>query len=371
MEEHSFISPSGVERWGECPASPHMEIFYKDTATDFAKEGATAHALGEIALGGDAYKKVPEDLQPFVNGEMKQHVSGYRDYCENLAKGNRLVGVEFIAPLDDLMEGMKGTADFFTYDEDSHTLHVVDLKYGKHIKVSAYKNRQIMLYAHGVIINNRDIQLDIEKVVLHVYQPRMNNIDSYEIDVQYLVDWVDGKVKPAVARVVDKDLTYNPSEKACFFCKHAGNCQALSDYATPSETYKKGDMPLEVAYETVRNQKLITSHLNKAKALVEERMLKGEEVDGLKLVMAQGNRYFNEQGLRRLVRRLGKKEAYQDPKPLTLAKATALLGEAFVDDNTSRFESSLKVVLDSDKRDAYIIGDQDDGMESSFGNLDK
>jgi hypothetical protein len=87
--------------------------------------------------------------------------------------------------------------------------------------------------------------------------------------------------------------------------------------------------------------------------------------------MAQGNRYFNEQGLRRLVRRLGKKEAYQDPKPLTLAKATALLGEAFVDDNTSRFESSLKVVLDSDKRDAYIIGDQDDGMESSFGNLDK
>ena len=49
-EKHAKLSASGSKKWINCPASIAMESKFPDESSEYAREGTTAHSLGEAKL---------------------------------------------------------------------------------------------------------------------------------------------------------------------------------------------------------------------------------------------------------------------------------------------------------------------------------
>lgn len=110
----------------------------------YAVEGSAAHWVAELALKnkvsphtyiGRVYSEDGYDIE--VTREMCDFIQEYIDYVHSIP--GELIGVEVKVNLSELM-GVKdqfGTSDIIKYDPQTRTLHVIDLKYGKGVKVFA------------------------------------------------------------------------------------------------------------------------------------------------------------------------------------------------------------------------------------------
>ena len=75
------------------------------------------------------------------------------------------------------------------------TMHVIDYKHGLGILVSAEDNPQIKCYALGALELFDNIY-DINTISMTIYQPRRQNISTYEISKDALYLWADEVLKP-------------------------------------------------------------------------------------------------------------------------------------------------------------------------------
>ena len=158
--QHAKYSPSSAHRWLICPESAN----YKSESTNAAREGQLAHAQAEQLLNGE---KV-EDVLPFVQD--------YVDYVKAIPLDS--VFIEQRLNIDEDNE-IFGTSDVVGFKDT--TCHVIDLKYG-FMSVDVEDNPQLKLYAAGVL-NDFEF-MDVEKFVLHIYQPRANNIAQWEVSAE-------------------------------------------------------------------------------------------------------------------------------------------------------------------------------------------
>src|SRR5699024_4348853 len=69
-------------------------------------------------------------------------------------------------------------------------LHIIDFKYGLGILVDAENNPQMMCYALGAL-EIYDGIYDIESVRMTIFQPRRENISTYEMDKESLLHWAE------------------------------------------------------------------------------------------------------------------------------------------------------------------------------------
>ena len=79
-----------------------------------------------------------------------------------------------------------GTADCVMIGEK--TLHIIDLKYGKGVPVSAEDNPQLMIYALGALEAYKML-FAIDTVKISIVQPRIDNTNSSAYSVALLRDW--------------------------------------------------------------------------------------------------------------------------------------------------------------------------------------
>lgn len=84
-EEHAKLSASGSKKWINCPASIAMESKFHDESSEYAKEGTTAHSLGEaklkLALNHITrvqYHKMIRSLD--ITEDMEEYTDSYRDF---------------------------------------------------------------------------------------------------------------------------------------------------------------------------------------------------------------------------------------------------------------------------------------------------
>ena len=217
MTTHAKLSASSSHRWLHCPGSIKAEEGYADSSSEHANEGSAAHWLGETCLesGQQASEFLGQtlaDYQVVVTDEMVDAVQQYLDYVRSLG-GNTLIEqrVDFshVVP-----EGF-GTADAIVMSGD--TLHIVDLKYGKGVKVYAENNSQAMLYALGVL-HDYDYLFQPEKIVLTIVQPRLDHIDEWEVTMDQLQTFASFAQTAASLALQDNAPRY-PSDKACQWCK--------------------------------------------------------------------------------------------------------------------------------------------------------
>lgn len=357
MTKHSQYSPSGASRWLACTASVKAASCYSRCESPYAFEGSVAHELAEkclrtnnsptAAIGRTRYNK-QLDLTVTVTQEMADHVQTYINYINQVKEScfePKVLIEERVSILNSLSFG---TVDCLIVDHPNNIIHIIDLKYGKGVRVDAYKNEQLMMYALGMFDNRF-------KAELHVVMPRLNHFDTYTCEVDELFKFAQ-TVQIAIKDIQEDNTHFKPGEKQCLWCPHKANCEALTEH-THKCTIDMFDSldsldSLEQdkkKKEILDNKNLIIKFLSTVEADVTVRLKGGQEFTGYKLVEGRSNRKWCVDAEEALLLKLGVK-AYAPEELIGVTEAQKKLGKTFVDDHTTKSEGKTVLVKDSDKR---------------------
>ena len=230
-EVHATLSASASHRWLNCTPSAQLEAKVPDKTSSFAEEGTRAHALAEKRLNkfleGKPLKRKPKD----IDGEMWEAIGQYIDICIEKINEARSVSPDAEVHVEERLdfspwvpEGF-GTGDMVIMS-DSY-IEVIDLKYGKGVKVSAENNSQMMLYALG-LYNSYGILYGAEKVRMTIVQPRIGNISTAEMSTEDLLAW-GASIQP-IAQKAFEGAGERCAGEHCLFCKVKTTCRKLADY---------------------------------------------------------------------------------------------------------------------------------------------
>lgn len=239
---HALLSASGASRWLNCPPSARLEDAIKEEKeTTFAAEGTLAHELGELELRKSmklitaaAYKKEFNKIKKneFFTEEMPEEVEKYTTYVlEEYAAAKKKVSgtvllIEEKIDLTDFIPDGFGTGDAGIISDG--TLEIIDLKYGKGIEVSAENNKQLKLYALGML-RKFELAYDIRILKLTICQPRLNNFSSWEISAEDLETWGRVEVKPK-AKMAHEGKGLQKCGDWCRWCKVLATCSTAASY---------------------------------------------------------------------------------------------------------------------------------------------
>ena len=188
MPKHAKLSPSAAERWINCPGSIRLaEQCPPAPSSEYADEGTAAHRLAELKVEcglvpiGDP--KLTQDFEQarasqYYCGEMEEATEFYADRVQEIY-AKALQGdpaaelmVEQHFSLEDWIPGGFGTSDAVVIGGD--VIEVIDLKYGKGVKVDAVGNPQLRLYGLGAAMLFGDIY-DLNTVRMTIIQPRLDH----------------------------------------------------------------------------------------------------------------------------------------------------------------------------------------------------
>jgi hypothetical protein len=115
-------------------------------------------------------------------------------------------------------------------------MHVIDLKYGSGVPVSAEGNAQMRLYALGAACAF-DLVYDIGTVLMTICQPRLDSISTAEISVSDLYDWGEKVVKPAAELAAEGKGEFCADDH-CRFCRAKAQCRARAESNLEAAKYE-------------------------------------------------------------------------------------------------------------------------------------
>lgn len=308
--EHSLLSPSSSHRWMKCPPSALLADKMENKTSSFAEEGTLAHELGEYVLNrwlkGDFEPyvdemPVPDDifLNPLFSEEMPREVEKYVLFCTDeyhaLKDGNLDVKIEakysasrWIPDCD------KCTCDFIA--ESQTVLHVIDLKYGKGVRVSAQRNSQLMIYALAAADDRmlRGLPSPIT-VKVSICQPRLDHYDTFEISYGDLIEWANTELTESAKKA---SVGYGDPiiGEHCQFCPVKPVCIAWYDMVVnqdfPDEEPKEKcqTMSDDEVVEMLAKTEAIKSWIEKFHSFVYSEAMAGKQWPGYKLVEGRSSR---------------------------------------------------------------------------------
>lgn len=232
--DHAKLSPSGASRWLACTPSARLEKQFPDRAGAAAQEGTYAHELAEITLGREIgvlsvhqYDQKIEVLQGQVAlsgfdwNSMQGYISEYVTYVmEQFAKArattkDAVMHLERRVDLTAYVPEGFGTQDVRIVADG--WLDIIDLKYGKGVAVSAVDNAQMKTYAMGNL-EELDFIYDIQNVRMHIVQPRLDDISTFEMSAAALRQWGDQVLRPKAKLAFAGEGPFVPGPH-CKFCK--------------------------------------------------------------------------------------------------------------------------------------------------------
>ena len=281
-----------------------MEEGLEDQQSSYAAEGTYAHALceleGKYAVGQitkrqltAAKKKIYSE--EFHNAEVEEASLEYATYIKEefrkLKKTCDVVVCEFETRLDlsKWAPGSFGTADCVIIAGD--TLHVIDFKYGKGVKVEAEGNPQMMLYAGGALELYGTLY-DISTVKYTIIQPRLGGVSEAQSEARELVSWLENTVAVKAKEADSGKGHFAPSESACKFCKAKEICEARAEYFLKlfDDDPEPGKLSLDRIGKILEKAKDMENWLRDLRALAYSALMKGEPVKGWKLVEGRSSR---------------------------------------------------------------------------------
>lgn len=321
-KKHSILSPSSCKRWVNCPPSALLNHQAERTTSEYAEEGTLAHAVAEEELKHRLLDpSLGREVTPVdsVPEDMREYVAEYVNYVAQLPAC--AVYIEHRVDLTHLHADTFGTVDAAVVTPDG-ALHVCDLKYGQGVRVDAKDNYQLMLYAHGLVQELESLELyQINSVVLHIIQPRLEHISVHELTINELNAWFGTEVRPAAALAVKGEGDRKAGDH-CRFCAARARCRAASDHAQVElldlfdkvEKAKSSDAYIELTNSEL-SQALtkfddLSEWIKSVKQEAHAAIMRGEKVPGYMLTQSLGNRKWADeaQALKFLSKKLGKKE---------------------------------------------------------------
>jgi hypothetical protein len=326
MTAHARLGPSGADRWMIC--SPSVRLIEKLRAAGLiptrsssgaADEGTAAHQVrgDALELGMDAWDFVGSSLT--INGvtyecteEMAAHLQPGMDWI-NEQPGELIV--EHCVDLGRWMPGQFGTLDTAIIDRKGDRLIVNDLKYGAGVPVDAVGNRQLRIYAIG-IMDNFDLWGEIDNIDIIIDQPRAGGMKPWSVTAIELESFAH-EVQAAAKRVDDPDAPFVPTAKGCHFCEAKDHCDAytawmldlaglddLDDLDSEPTLPDPTEITPERRWYVVSHAHLVTKWLAKLHSDSMAAAEAGQPDPGSKLVPGQrGNRrYTNETRAERILK---------------------------------------------------------------------
>lgn len=297
--KHARLSPSSSSRWLTCTASVGASESYENKSNSASIWGTNVHYMGELLLQGVEIiigdKLTEQGVNFVVDDEMLNRAEEYADYVNSFIDKNSVVLIEEQFDLSEISKGQFGTSDA-TVLNDTH-LHVMDLKTGHGI-VKAESNTQLMLYAIGAVGELEDIY-DIDMITLHIVQTRAGHIDTWELHYEDLMKFKTFAQQQAKA-IIDGKTNFDPSQKACQWCPHQTNCEALKAHVEDTvkgafDNLEDIDGQADLIDTThikkiLDNKDLILSFIKAVEGRSLELLEAGTEIDGYKLVESKTNR---------------------------------------------------------------------------------
>ncbi|AGF88210.1 hypothetical protein SP049_00170 [Salmonella phage FSL SP-049] len=346
-QEHALLSPSSAKKWLACSASLACEFGLPNESGQAAVNGTVMHLVAETVLNrvikgdditADKYKGVyalnegkgpikalvkPEKGAVLITDDFVSQVNKYVDYCRPLIDAAELVEVESRVNLTRVLHpGVElngnplqtfGTADLVAVlqndwsDENSkYTLVVGDLKTGRH-KVAAKENKQMMLYALGLLRVYKRLY-DITAVRLVIFQPYAGGADEWDTTPEALEQF--GKFAQGRAlKAIDafqrgkkglKPADFRPGNDACQWCRFAEKCNAKRKVASREIESDLSDDSTEMSLDQLKAEydklPLMRQHIADIEKAMYAALMRGETVEGLKLVEGRpGNRIWSDE----------------------------------------------------------------------------
>ena len=383
MSKHAVLSASGAHRWLECTPSARLEENFEDRSSDSAKEGTLAHAIAEAKVRNMLIDPLPKRtfnkiLKDFTNDSMYQKemdalTDGYAEYIRSIVLSypqKPYIAVEVKLNLSAYIPEGFGTADCIIIS--GNELHIVDLKYGKKVAVSAEDNPQLKLYALGAV-GEYELFYDIQSVHMHIFQPRNSDGGgTFTTSVQKLKAWGDS-IRPTV------EMAYIGAgeQKAgtwCGFCKAKPICQKHAEkYRELAKLdFKKSELlTLEEVGAILQKARDVASWVKVLDEWALAETLKGVDIPGWKAVAGRKTRAWTDMDTAfKKLTDSGIDEAVLWKKtPLTLAQVEDEIGEkefsALVGDMVTTSTGKPALVPESDKRPALKVKVADEFKEES------
>ena len=370
-EEHAVLSASSSARWLNCTPSvvfsAPYEVERKDTT--FTAEGTAAHALAELKLQFDTGKftkrKLNAQLKKFkaeneyYSVSFEEFVDDYVGFVNETINtyDDPEVELEQRVNFSDWVPEGYGTSDVVIMTDS--VLHIVDLKFGKGVQVSAIENTQLMLYALGTYYEF-NMAYDFDTVRMTIHQPRLYDTSTYELSVAELLDWADNFVKPRAELAIAGEGDYNPSEKAYQWCPAKAFCKARADMnlqnAIKYDFADTNELEPEAISDILSQSKAIKKWLEdvEAYALTQARD-EGQSFPGWKLVAGRSNRKItNADMAASILLDAGFEEIYKPHELLTLTALEKMIGKKqfseLLEDLIVKPEGKPTLVVETDKR---------------------
>jgi hypothetical protein len=336
-QEHALLSPSSAKKWLACSASLACEFGLPNESGQAAVNGTVMHLLAETVLNrvikgenvrADTYKGVyalnegkgpikalvkPEKGAVLITDDFVSQVNKYVDYCRPIIDAAELVEVESRVNLTRILHpGVElngellqtfGTADLVAVMHDG-MLIVGDLKTGRH-KVTAKENKQMMLYALGLLRVYKRLY-DITAVRLVIFQPYAGGADEWDTTPEALGQF--GKfASKAALKAIDafqrgkkglKPADFRPGNDACRWCRFAEKCTAKRKAVSSEVESDLSDDSTEMSLDQLKAEwdklPLMRQHIADIEKAMYAALMRGEQVKGLKLVEGRpGNRSWD------------------------------------------------------------------------------
>lgn len=370
---HAKLSASGSAKWSLCPGSVFAEKDYPNTTSPFAEEGTSAHELAEIILRDDdelnlgifsLFGVTLPESGVVVTQDMIDYVMIYVNYVKSISGElfvEQRVDFSHIAP-----DGF-GTSDAIVINDT--TLTIIDLKYGKGVRVDADNNTQGILYALGAV-NDYGMLYDIKTINIVIVQPRLDHISEWSIGIDELNRWGE-RLKQAAELTATENAPRVPGEKQCQWCKAKATCPALNKLTESTlmtsfdnlETSKPETLTDEQLRIALDNKKLILAWFDAIETIVTDRLTSGNTFNGYKLVAGRANRAWRDEDATAqvLLTVLGEAMLYTR-KIISPAQAEKELGKSRADlleSLITKPEGAPTLVPESDKRPPVNVSKND------------
>ncbi len=394
---HSKFGASSAKRLLACPASYGLteKVNPPNTSSKFADEGTVAHALAEDRLAGDNKIAVGDTLAPTpgvpitIDQDMADYVSTYTDYVELLKTlGYQVFLEQQVSPAWLWNEHISttppiplfGTADCIAWNEETGSLVIADLKFGRGVPVDVEWNPQLLYYALGAMRFLADklgkhFVVDmiagsppvLKSVRTTIVQPRAPHPDGpvreWIYDPYGVVQWGTNTLMPGVRDAVEVPYEKQRMEAGdhCQFCPVRAHCPELMKLAASmaAATFDPSEIIEEELPELLVKADAAELWISAIRHFAHGKMLDGHEVPGFKLVAKRATRkWTNEDEVEEILSKHGLGENLTHDRSLRTptqvlkhAKGNRALTDA-LNERIAAVSSGTTIAPDNDPRPA-------------------
>ena len=371
---HALLGASSAHRWIVCPPIIQLEASIQDEDTEYTLEGTAAHELAELKLQYQIgkltkatftkrFNKFKKTNEKYYCAEMDDKTDEYVTIVMERYNSYESASIELEKRVDFskwVPEGF-GTSDVVILADNM--IEIIDLKYGAGVKVEAFQNPQIMLYALGAYATY-DLLYDFKKIKMTIVQPRLDHTTTFTIDVEELLYWADNYVAPRAAQAIEgigewaitQDVVKFSKVRAQLRPRAEWNGELISKY-----DYKEAPLlEMDEIAEIIGRADEIIRWIDQVKNYALDQALKGVEVPGYKVVAGMSRRQIvsPDEVVTTLVSENYAHEDITETKLLPITKLQKVIGKGgleLINEFIVKPEGKPTLAPIADKRDSLAL----------------